>query len=211
MSVPADVTWFGDRAVLVSSADRDSGVSLARTLSAAFPELVVRQGMRSVLVEAPAPSAGIRDLVLDVVRTAAGQPDSPNVDSRVVDVVLRYDGPDLASAANALGLTPDELAARHSAQPWRVAMMGFAPGFGYLVPEGEWCIDWSALTRRREPRAEVPRGSVAIAAGMSAIYPARMPGGWHLIGHTDAEVFNADRRTPALLAPDDIVRFRVDA
>jgi len=87
-------------------------------------------------------------------------------------------------------------------------MMGFAPGFGYLIPDGRSLVDWSKLARRSDPRAEVPAGSVAIAAGMSAVYPANMPGGWHLIGQTAALVFDVDRSPPALLAPGDVVTFR---
>jgi KipI family sensor histidine kinase inhibitor len=123
-------------------------------------------------------------------------------------VAVHYDGPDLDLAAALLGLSGSVLVERHTEQVWRVAMMGFAPGFGYLVPEGTWRADWAALARRDDPRPAVPGGSVAIAAGMSAVYPARMPGGWHLIGRTDATVFDVDRAEPALLAPDDIVRFR---
>ena len=87
-------------------------------------------------------------------------------------------------------------------------MMGFAPGFGYLIPIGAPLLRWDALDRRDRPRAQVPLGSVALAAGMSAVYPEPMPGGWHLIGTTTTRLFDAaDLHAPTLLQPDDVVRF----
>ncbi len=87
-------------------------------------------------------------------------------------------------------------------------MMGFAAGFGYLVPTGPSLLDWSAVARRDRPRDRVPAGSVALAAGMSAVYPEAMPGGWHLIGQTSVRMFDAtDAGSPSLLHPGDLVRF----
>jgi allophanate hydrolase subunit 1 len=48
---------------------------------------------------------------------------------------------------------------------------------------------------------------VAIADSMSGIYPADLPGGWWIIGHTDLAMFDPHRDPPALLAPGDRVRF----
>jgi allophanate hydrolase subunit 1 len=87
-------------------------------------------------------------------------------------------------------------------------MMGFAAGFGYRVPEGPWLLDWSSVARRDRPRDRVPAGSVALAAGMSAVYPEEMPGGWQLLGHTSARLFDAaNASSPSLLRPSDTVRF----
>ncbi|MNN05815.1 Kinase A inhibitor [compost metagenome] len=71
---------------------------------------------------------------------------------------------------------------------------------GGLAPE-------LATPRRREPRVAVPAGSVGIGGEQTGIYPAVLPGGWQLIGHTDIELFVADRDPPSLLAPGDTVRF----
>ena len=54
----------------------------------------------------------------------------------------------------------------------------------------------------------MPAGSVAIAAGYSAVYPTASPGGWHLLGHTERQVWDVDRDPPALLVPGTNVRFR---
>jgi KipI family sensor histidine kinase inhibitor len=65
-----------------------------------------------------------------------------------------------------------------------------------------------ALPRRAEPRTRVPCGSVAIAAGQTAIYPTETPGGWHLIGRTRVKPFDPARPQPFLFSPGDTVRFR---
>lgn len=120
----------------------------------------------------------------------------------VLDVV--YDGPDLASAAAALGLSAEELAERHSRARWRVAFTGFAPGFGYLVSD-----DWPyEIPRLDAPRPRVPPGSVGLAGAFSGAYPRETPGGWRLIGTTSATLFDPASADPVLLSPGTSVRFR---
>lgn len=126
--------------------------------------------------------------------------------TRIVEIPVRYGGtfgPDLEEAAASLGLSAAELVTLHCAEPYRVMMIGFAPGFPYIGP----LPDALSLPRRSTPRAAVPAGSVAIAAGLTGIYPARLPGGWHLIGHTELQLFDPYGSPPALLAPGDYVRF----
>lgn len=53
----------------------------------------------------------------------------------------------------------------------------------------------------------VPAGSVAIATGLTAIYPWESPGGWHLLGRCPVPLFDARRAAPSLLAAGDRVRF----
>ena len=85
-----------------------------------------------------------------------------------------------------------------------MAFMGFAPGFGYLVG-GD---DWPSVPRREHPRRAVPTGAVALAGRYSGIYPRESPGGWQLIGSTDATLWDLEREPPALLSPGTSVRFR---
>ena len=82
-------------------------------------------------------------------------------------------------------------------------MVGFLPGYPYMgdLP-GEL-----ALPRRENPRTKVPRGSVAIATTMTAVYTLESPGGWHLIGRTPAPLWDLRRDPPAVLAPGDKVLF----
>lgn len=124
----------------------------------------------------------------------------------VIEISVHYDGPDLDEVAELTGMSPAEVVAAHTQTPWRMAFAGFAPGFGYL------CGGDSRLQvpRRSEPRTSVPAGSVGLAGEFSAVYPRSSPGGWQLLGHTEAILWDVDRRPPALIQPGSVVRF-VDA
>lgn len=112
-------------------------------------------------------------------------------------------GPDLEATARALDLPAAELVSLHAGAEYRVLMLGFLPGFPFLgeLPEA------LRLPRRAEPRLKVPPGSVAIAAGLTAIYPWESPGGWHLLGRCPVPLFDPGWPAPALLAPGDRVVF----
>ncbi|WP_394553020.1 allophanate hydrolase subunit 1 [Agromyces sp. MMS24-JH15] len=132
------------------------------------------------------------------------QPEAPPA-SAVVPVV--YDGEDLAATADLLGLSPEALAARHRAAHWRVAFIGFAPGFAYLVAD-DWPFE---VPRLDAPRTRVPAGALGLAGPFSGAYPRQSPGGWRLIGRTDAVLWDPDAPSPALLAPGTRVRFEAAA
>lgn len=206
-----EVSWFGDRAVSVALADGNDRERVARTLQTQLPHLLVRRGIATVLVEAEEPDPDLRDAVVAAVGALDGQgPSASDAEDRIVAIEVHYDGPDLAAVARALDCSVGELISAHVAQRWRVAMMGFAPGFGYLLPEGHLALPWGAIERRASPRTRVDTGSVAVAAGMSAVYPQAMPGGWLLIGRTSAPLFDAEVPDhPAVLAPGDLVSFVV--
>ena len=113
-------------------------------------------------------------------------------------------GPDLDDVAQRAELHAREVVARHAGAEYRVAMLGFAPGFPYLLG-----LDPTLHTpRRASPRLRVPTGSVAIGGAQTGIYPRELPGGWHIIGRTPLRLFDATREPPALLAPGQLVRFR---
>ncbi|MFE9385620.1 allophanate hydrolase subunit 1 [Streptomyces sp. NPDC007025] len=122
----------------------------------------------------------------------------------VLEIPVRYDGPDLADVAALWGVAPDEAARRHAATEFRVAFCGFAPGFGYLtgLPEPYH------VPRRATPRTRVPVGAVGLAGAYTGVYPRSSPGGWQLIGTAPETVLWDTARTPAaLLAPGTRVRF----
>ena len=113
-------------------------------------------------------------------------------------------GPDLDDLARYARLSVDEVIARHCAPDYRVAMLGFAPGFPYLLG-----LDPALhAPRRATPRVRVPAGSVAIGGAQTGIYPSELPGGWLLIGRTPLTLFDPAREAPALLAPGQRLRFR---
>ena len=98
-----------------------------------------------------------------------------------------YDGEDLEEVARHCGLaSAADVIALHSSSAFYVGAIGFAPGFAYLGGLDERLT----LPRRSSPRARVPAGSVAIAAGQSALYPQASPGGWHLLGRCPLALFD---------------------
>jgi KipI family sensor histidine kinase inhibitor len=146
---------------------------------------------------------------VDVVRTAierASAAPAADVSGKTVDVPVQYGGdagPDLADVAAFAGVTTEAAVARHSGVPYRVFMLGFLPGFAYMGT-----VDTTiAMPRRDTPRVRVPAGSVGIAGPQTGVYPRESPGGWRLIGRTNARVFDAARDGTCLFAPGDVVRF----
>lgn len=131
---------------------------------------------------------------------------APEQPARILRIPVRYggtDGPDLDEVAAALDLRPEQVVALHAGQIYRVMMVGFAPGFPYIGPLPHALN----LPRRSTPRTAVPAGSVAIAAGLTGIYPARLPGGWHVIGRTERTLFDPAGEPPTLLRAGDGVQF----
>ena len=121
-----------------------------------------------------------------------------------VELEVVYDGADLEHVAHVCGLRVPEVIDLHCGNEYTVAFCGFMPGFAYLVglPPA------LHVPRRTTPRTRVPAGSVAIAAEFAGVYPRESPGGWHLLGHTDALLWDDSRTPPALLPPGTRLRFR---
>jgi KipI family sensor histidine kinase inhibitor len=139
-------------------------------------------------------------------RLSTGDASSAPIAGRLHDIGVRYGGacgPDLAAVAEHAGLHPREAVERHAAAEYRVAMLGFAPGFPYLLG-----LDPRLATPRlATPRQRVEAGSVGIGGEQAGIYPRPGPGGWRIVGRTEATLFDPARTSPALLAPGDRVRF----
>ncbi|MBK8283815.1 MAG: 5-oxoprolinase subunit PxpB [Ahniella sp.] len=113
------------------------------------------------------------------------------------------DGPDLIECAAHCGLSPEVWRDRFLASSFQVALIGFQPGFPYLLG-----LDPTlAVPRRATPRRSVPAGSVAIAGAQAGIYPAESPGGWQLVGRTTIRLFDPSREPACLLQPGQSVRF----
>lgn len=125
---------------------------------------------------------------------------------RQVEVPVVYDRSpefDLGLVAAQAGMDVDEVIALHTATEYRVACVGWVPGFVYLVglPRPLW------TPRRATPRARVPAGAVGIGGSQTGIIPMALPSGWHLMGRTELQMFDPHRAQPALFAPGDRVRF----
>ncbi len=143
------------------------------------------------------------DAIGQVLDTVVPVDHPPQTDSALtIDVV--YDGPDIGELAHAAHVSIDDVVRLHSNGDYEVAFCGFSPGFGYLRGVDQRLH----VPRRATPRTSVPAGSIGVAAGYTCVYPSASPGGWYLIGHTNAALWDADRDPPALLTPGRAVRFR---
>lgn len=147
--------------------------------------------------------------VVDRILATPDRSVEPAPDQPAIEIPVRYggaDGPDLESVAEAIGMSAAHVVELHAGATFRVLFLGFAPGFAYLggLPPA------LHTARRSTPRERVPAGSVAIAGDHSAVYPLSMPGGWNLIGRTQASLFDPRRDPPTPLAPGRIVRFVPD-
>ncbi|MEV4635452.1 allophanate hydrolase subunit 1 [Rhodococcus coprophilus] len=194
----------GDAAFLAEFASLDEVLACLRALDASRPPGVVDlvAGARTVLVRFE-PEVVQADTVRRWIgETAPDGRDTVVSDEVVIDV--RYDGPDLEEVGERTGLGAEGVVAAHTGRTWSVAFGGFAPGFAYLTG-GD---DRLRVPRRDSPRTAVPAGAVGLAGEFSGIYPRQSPGGWQLIGTTDAELWQPERTPPALLRPGLRVRFR---
>ncbi|MFE7775946.1 5-oxoprolinase subunit PxpB [Streptomyces sp. NPDC057445] len=194
----------GDRALLV---ELGSGVE-AESLHA---ELLRRRAAGTLPPTAeivPAARTVLLDGIEEPGRLAAELPGwdippLPQDAGEVIEIPVRYDGPDLAEVAALWSVAADEVAGIHSAAEFHVAFCGFAPGFGYLTGLDERF----AVPRRATPRTSVPAGSVALGGPYTGVYPRSSPGGWQLIGTTDVTLWDPAREPAALLSPGVRVRF----
>jgi KipI family sensor histidine kinase inhibitor len=119
------------------------------------------------------------------------------------EISVTYDGLDLVDVATSLALSTEDVIGLHVARTYTVDLIGFVPGWAYLSE-----LDPALhLPRRAQPRPRVPAGSVAIAGAQTGVYPLVTPGGWHIIGRTDAVMFDPARDPPAIFRPGDKVRF----
>lgn len=203
---PADSLTFhtaSRRHLLAECADLGTTMALHHSLEAAdlpgVTELI--PAARTVLISFD-PARTNAEILAEAVR-GLGHTESASDAARKVTIDVHYDGDDLAEVADLLSVSPAEVIKRHQAATWQVAFAGFAPGFGYLAGDDELFN----VPRRSSPRTRVPVGSVALAGEFTGVYPRSSPGGWQLIGRTDAKLWDLDREPPALFVPGTIVKF----
>jgi allophanate hydrolase subunit 1 len=224
----------GDHALLLELPDNESVHAAARAFRDRFGEQLVEvvpgdqtlllvwdEGLEGTAALVSNLKALASDFKLDA--RASGPADAP-----VVRIPVAYDGLDLEAVAAALALSEEAVVELHAGAEYTVAFVGFAPGFPYMRAVGAGGDSGAGgepgggeprggeprgverlleLPRLATPRTEVPAGSVAVAAGYCGIYPRSSPGGWNLLGRTEAVLFDADRDPPALLEPGARVRF----
>jgi KipI family sensor histidine kinase inhibitor len=177
--------------------------NLARETIAGVVETVPTY--RSLLVHYDPVRIGYRALA-DRLLALAQRPVPAESAVRLWQVPVVYGGDygiDLDDVARAHGLTPAEVIARHTGSEYRVAMIGFTPGFSYLSG-----LDPSIATPRREnPRTETPPGTISIGGVQACVQCLAAPSGWHLLGRTPVRTFHPHRDPVFLMEPGDAVRF----
>ncbi len=185
----------GRDAVLVEVDDVAQALSLAAHARDRGLAREVVPGARTVLLDGP---DGRTPDLSGWMPEVTGPPPGALVTLPVV-----YDGPDLASVARVWGCSVEEVVVRHTGLELVAAFCGFAPGFAYLsgLPEE------LAVPRLDTPRQRVPAGSVGLAGAWCGVYPTASPGGWQLIGRTDATLWDVAAEPPALIVPGTRVRF----
>ena len=196
---------LGDRADAATSA-RVRVVAAGVRVAALPPVRDIALGYAAVTVWYDALQTSYEMMVTmlePIVAQAAAAGPAMEPPGREHEIPVVYDGPDLDDVARRTGLSVADVAARHAARVYTVYFLGFVPGWAYL---GE--LDPSLVVpRRTEPRARVPAGAVAIAGAQTGVYPYAIPGGWHLIGRTNAGLFDPMQNPPAVFAAGDRVRF----
>ncbi len=114
-------------------------------------------------------------------------------------------GPDLDFMSEQTGLSREEVVEIHSSRDYTVFALGSHPGYAYLGTVDARLF----IPRRKVPRISIPAGAVSIGGWQTGASASDGPSGWHTIGHTEARFFVPDSATPELLAPGDVVRFRI--
>ncbi|HEU0273539.1 MAG TPA: 5-oxoprolinase subunit PxpB [Candidatus Udaeobacter sp.] len=127
--------------------------------------------------------------------------------SQSIEIPVCYDSEfalDIDDVARHANISPGEVVHLHTTAEYRVACLGFVPGFPFLagLPKN------LTTPRRKVPRKEIPPGSVGIGGAQTGIYPLRSPGGWNLIGRTPLRLFDPAKNPPVLLRAGQRVRFR---
>ncbi|HZY76846.1 MAG TPA: allophanate hydrolase subunit 1 [Jatrophihabitantaceae bacterium] len=195
---------YGDTAVLVEPDDPAAVLALREAVADVAGVLEAVPAARTLLVRfdpAVATAATVRAALDGALAAARSRPPEPSV---AVELAVRYDGADLDAVAGEVGCSVTALIERHTAAVYTVAFCGFSPGFAYL----SGLEPALQVARLASPRTSVPAGSVAIAGEFTGVYPRSSPGGWRLLGRTDADLWDLRRTPPALLAPGTRVRFR---
>ena len=127
--------------------------------------------------------------------------------ARIVEIPVCYDpefAPDMDDVVRRAKISREKVVDLHSLAKYRVACIGFVPGFPFLTG-----LPKKLATPRRDiPRKEIPPGSVGIGGAQTGIYPLRSPGGWNLIGRTPLKLFDSTKKPPTLLGPGDRVHLR---
>ncbi|MCP3469734.1 5-oxoprolinase subunit PxpB [Bradyrhizobium sp. CCGUVB1N3] len=182
-------------------------LALDRALTAAGIEGVTEAvpTYRSLLVHYDPSRIGFEALGHKLMALAS-QPPPPTTKTRRWRIPVAYGGEhgiDLEDVAKTLNTTPDDIVARHVAGDYRVAMVGFTPGWSYLSG-----LEKSLhMSRRQNPRLLTPAGTISIGGVQTGVQCLAGPSGWHLLGRTPVRTYQLHRNPTFLTEPGDRVTF----
>ncbi|MEO0550842.1 MAG: 5-oxoprolinase subunit PxpB [Pseudomonadota bacterium] len=198
---------IADDVFSIAVPDANAAQTLAARLRQAVGLDEIVAGLDSVCVQFDPglmPSEQAMSMIEDALRSCA----SAEVEGTraVIEIPVWYGGehgPDLAHVCETVGLSESQFIERHKAPDYAVEMIGFTPGFAYLGGLQEAL----SVPRLGTPRVRVPAGSIGVSGLYCGLYAMAGPGGWPIIGRTDAAVFDASKPDPFLLHPGRKVRF----
>jgi inhibitor of KinA len=159
--------------------------------------------VRKHLPDYPNAFAAVRNFVDNALERLAA---NARTAARTVEIPVSFAAefaPDLGFVAELNGLRPAEVIEIFLSRTYRVFMLGFLPGFAYMGELDERI----AAPRKENPRTRVAQGSVGFAGLQTGIYPLESPGGWQIVGRTEAQLFDKYANDPVLLKAGDLVRF----
>lgn len=126
--------------------------------------------------------------------------------SRLWRIPVCYDadfGIDLEAFSKEKQLSKNEVIELHSSAIYTIFFIGFLPGFLYLGGLNNKLH----LNRKSTPNLDIKKGSVGIGGNQTGIYPKNSPGGWHIIGKTPIDFFNANSSPPCVFSSGDKLQF----
>jgi 5-oxoprolinase (ATP-hydrolysing) subunit B len=212
-SAPPRLLPSGDSAITVEFSRNIDGAANQRVLAldramAAEPVVGVTETVptyRSLLVHYDPVQIGFEALG-EKLKALAQRPMAAAARTRRWRIPVAYGGEngiDLEDVAKTLNTTPDDIVARHVAGDYRVAMIGFTPGWSYLSG-----LEPSLhMPRRQNPRLLTPAGTISIGGVQTGIQCLAGPSGWHLLGRTPVRTYQLHRDPIFLLEPGDGISF----
>ncbi|KQT90405.1 5-oxoprolinase subunit PxpB [Methylobacterium sp. Leaf466] len=209
----ARLLWCGDTAFTITFGDSIDDALTSRVLAldgllkeVALPGLVeVVPTYRSLTVHLDPIAVDPARLAADVL-ALAGRCTTASRPTRIWRIPVVYGGAfgvDLDAVAQRHGLTPEAVIACHASGDYRVAMLGFLPGYAYL----SGLDPRLALPRRENPRSATPAGTISIGGAQALVASIAAPSGWHLLGRTPVRTFRPEADPIFLFEPGDRVRF----
>jgi KipI family sensor histidine kinase inhibitor len=215
MDEPFAIVDYGDSGLLVElrAEDHEARWSQAQGIARALERTPIKEvvdvvatyehvlvSFDPVFTDVASLTRKLRRAVLDM------HGDTTAPERRTFTVPVLYGGEhgaDLEDVAAELGLTTEEVIARHTSSTWRVRFRA-SPVATPFMDGASWP---RPVSRMAVPRTRVTPGSVALSGHQCVIYPVASPGGWRLIGQTPSRLVDANLEGISHYRAGDSFRF----